>query len=199
MINIEVLILILTAYLIGSIPTGIVIARLSGAPDPRTIGSGNIGATNVMRAAGKGAAIITLLSDILKGALPVIIAKYFLGSSAIVISLAAFAAFFGHIFPIFLGFKGGKGVATCLGVYLGIAPIQALIALAVFILIVGITRYVSLGSIAASFLIIILFWFFPYTKAYIPLAIVIFLLVLIRHAENVKRLLNGTENKIGRE
>lgn len=197
--NLEIIVLIIIAYLIGSIPTGILVAKISGAPDPRTIGSGNIGATNVMRTAGKGAAIITLLSDILKGALPVIIAKYFFGSSAIIISLTAFAAFFGHIFPLFLGFKGGKGVATCLGVYLSIAPIQAIIALAVFVLIVGITRYVSLGSIVSPFLIIILFWFFPYTKAYIPLAIAIFLLVLIRHAENVKRLLKGTENKIGGE
>lgn len=197
--NLESILLILIAYFIGSIPTGVLAAKISGAPDPRTIGSGNIGATNVMRTAGKGAAVITLLSDILKGALPVILAKYFFSGSVIIISLAAFAAFFGHIFPIFLGFKGGKGVATCLGVYLGIAPLQALIALSVFILIVGITRYVSLGSIAASFLIIILFWFSPYTKAYIPLAAAIFLLVLIRHAENVKRLLKGTENKFGRE
>ncbi|MBI5894226.1 MAG: glycerol-3-phosphate 1-O-acyltransferase PlsY [Deltaproteobacteria bacterium] len=197
--TLEWLILIIIAYLIGSIPTGILVAKISGAPDPRTIGSGNIGATNVGRAAGKGAGIATLIIDILKGALPVIIARYFFGSSVIIISLTAFAAFFGHIFPIFLGFKGGKGVATCLGVYLGIAPLQALAALAVFVLIVGITRYVSLGSIVSPFLIIILFWFFPYTKAYIPLATAIFLLVLIRHTENVKRLLKGTENKIGRE
>ncbi|HBO85163.1 MAG: acyl-phosphate glycerol 3-phosphate acyltransferase [Deltaproteobacteria bacterium GWC2_42_11] len=193
----EGLILIIASYLIGSIPTGIVIARLTGAPDPRTIGSGNIGATNVMRAAGRGAGIITLLIDILKGAVPVILTKYIFSGSVAIISIAGIAAFLGHIFPLFLGFKGGKGVATALGIFLVIAPLHAVAALASFVVITIATRYVSLGSITASFLIVVLFWFFPHTKAYTPLAAAICLLIIIRHTENIKRFLNGTENKIG--
>ncbi|MBI5681757.1 MAG: glycerol-3-phosphate 1-O-acyltransferase PlsY [Deltaproteobacteria bacterium] len=191
--------LILTAYLIGSIPAGVLVARLYGAPDPRTMGSGNIGATNVGRTAGKGAGIATLIIDILKGAVPVIIAEYFFGGSVIIISLTAFAAFFGHIFPIFLGFKGGKGVATALGIYLSISPLQAIISLIIFILIVFVTRYVSLGSMTSSFAIIIIFLLSPSLKQYVLLSIGICLFIIISHRENIKRLLNGTENKIGQK
>src|SRR3970282_2290300 len=112
--NIQVTVLGITAYLLGSIPTGIIVAKIIGAPDPRTIGSGNIGATNVGRAAGKAAGIITLVGDVLKGFLIILLAFYIFGNSPKEISIAGIAVFLGHLFPVFLKFKGGKGVATTL-------------------------------------------------------------------------------------
>lgn len=189
--------LILSSYLIGSIPTGILVARLKGATDPRTAGSGNIGATNVMRTAGSAAGACTLFLDILKGMAPVFAAENFFNVSASILSLTAFAVFFGHLFPIFLGFKGGKGVATGLGFFLILAPLQALIAVFLFVIVVITTRYVSLGSIIASLSIIVFLWFYSFPMQYIYLATAVSLLIILRHSDNIKRLLNGVENKIG--
>src|SRR5580765_462504 len=142
------LILIVVAYVSGSIPTGVWLARRRGV-DPRDIGSGNIGATNVTRAAGKTAGFLTLTGDTLKGFLPVIAAAE-LGVGDTGQALVALSAFTGHLYPCFLGFQGGKGVAVSLGVLLGLAPLGMAIVVPIFLLTVALTRYVSLGSILAA-------------------------------------------------
>jgi glycerol-3-phosphate acyltransferase PlsY len=197
--NLEIVILIIAAYLIGSIPTGIVVAKILGAPDPRTIGSGNIGATNVGRTAGKAAGIITLIGDVLKGFLIILLAFYMFGNSPKEISLAGLAVFLGHLFPVFLKFKGGKGVATTLGVFLAIGPLQAILALIIFIILVAIFKYVSVASMIASVSIPLLLNLSPTTSPYIPLAVIISVLIILKHSDNIKRLIQGTENKIGRK
>ncbi|MBI5327795.1 MAG: glycerol-3-phosphate 1-O-acyltransferase PlsY [Deltaproteobacteria bacterium] len=190
------------AYLIGSIPTGIIVAKISGAADPRTVGSGNIGATNVGRAAGKTAGIITLAGDILKGFLLAMLATYLFSSSAeenfqIMVSIISLAVFLGHIFPIFLKFKGGKGVATALGVLLAIGPLQAVLALLIFIIIAAVFRYVSVGSMIAAASLPVWFGLFTSSRPYIPLTAIIAVLIILKHLDNIKRLMQGTENKIG--
>ena len=202
--TLELIIFIITAYLIGSIPTGIVVAKILGAPDPRAVGSGNIGATNVGRAAGKAAGIITLIGDVLKGFLITLLALYILGSSSeanspLAISIVAFSVFLGHLFPVFLKFKGGKGVATTLGVFLAIGPFQAILALILFIIIVAIFKYVSVASMIASVSIPLLLNLSPATSPYVPLAVIISVLIILKHSDNIKRLIQGTENKIGRK
>lgn len=202
--NIQVTVLTIIAYLIGSIPTGIVVAKILGAPDPRAVGSGNIGATNVGRAAGKAAGIITLIGDVLKGFLITLLALYILGSSSeanspLAISIVAFSVFLGHLFPVFLKFKGGKGVATTLGVFLAIGPFQAILALILFIIIVAIFKYVSVASMIASVSIPLLLNLSPATSPYVPLAVIISVLIILKHSDNIKRLIQGTENKIGRK
>lgn len=202
--NIQVTVLTIIAYLIGSIPTGIVVAKILGAPDPRAVGSGNIGATNVGRAAGKAAGIITLIGDVLKGFLITLLALYILGSSSeanspLAISIVAFSVFLGHLFPVFLKFKGGKGVATTLGVFLAIGPFQAILALILFIIIVAIFKYVSVASMIAPVSIPLLLNLSPATSPYVPLAVIISVLIILKHSDNIKRLIQGTENKIGRK
>ena len=202
--NIQVTVLTIIAYLIGSIPTGIVVAKILGAPEPRAVGSGNIGATNVGRAAGKAAGIITLIGDVLKGFLITLLALYILGSSSeanspLAISIVAFSVFLGHLFPVFLKFKGGKGVATTLGVFLAIGPFQAILALILFIIIVAIFKYVSVASMIAPVSIPLLLNLSPATSPYIPLAVIISVLIILKHSDNIKRLIQGTENKIGRK
>jgi len=197
--NIEMLLLAITAYLIGSIPTGIIVAKILGAPDPRTVGSGNIGATNVGRAGGKAAGIITLIGDVLKGFLIILLAFYMFGNSPKEISIAGLAVFLGHIFPVFLKFKGGKGVATALGVFLAIGPLQAAFALFLFIIIAVIFRYISIGSMIAAASVPVFFSFFTSSQQYIPLAAIIAVFIILKHLDNIKRLGQGTENKIGRK
>lgn len=196
--NIEMLLLAITAYLIGSIPTGIIVVKILGAPDPRTVGSGNIGATNVGRAGGKAAGIITLIGDVLKGFLIILLAFYMFGNSPKEISIAGLAVFLGHIFPVFLKFKGGKGVATALGVFLAIGPLQAAFALFLFIIIAVIFRYISIGSMIAAASVPVFFSFFTSSQQYIPLAAIIAVFIILKHLDNIKRLGQGTENKIGR-
>ncbi len=142
--------LILFAYLMGSIPTGVVLARFYGIKDITKEGSGNIGATNVGRVAGKKAGIITLIGDALKGAVPILAVMAISGRVEWLIAAAALTAFLGHIYPVFNNFKGGKGVATALGIFLTISPLSALAAALVFILLVALYRYVSLGSIVTA-------------------------------------------------
>ena len=189
----------IVAYLIGSIPTGIVVAKILGAPDPRAVGSGNIGATNVGRVAGKAAGIITLVGDVLKGFLIILLAFYIFGNSPKEISIAGLAVFLGHLFPVFLKFKGGKGVATTLGVFLAIGPLQAILALIIFIILVAIFKYVSVASMIASVSIPLMLNLSPATSPYVPLAAVISVLIILKHSDNIKRLIQGTENKIGRK
>jgi len=185
----------LFGYLLGSVPTGLILAKLFSKVDPRKIGSKNIGATNIFRTAGKALGVLTLVGDLLKGALPVWIAIQW-GESDLWIAASGLTPFLGHVFPIFLGFKGGKGVATALGVYLVISPIAVLIEFILFAGIVWKWRFISLGSIICATTIPILIAFFRSdSQAYFVLSVIIAALILYRHQANISRLLQGTENK----
>ena len=191
----------LFGYLLGSVPTGIVLTRLFSRVDPRKMGSKNIGATNIYRTAGKTLGVFTLLGDMLKGALPIWMAIMWTqhdlwGIPDLWIGIVGLSPIVGHIFPIFLGFKGGKGVATALGIYLVISPIAVLIEFFLFALIVWKWRIISLGSIICATTIPILIAFFRSdSQAYFILSVVIAALILYRHQSNIARLLHGTENK----
>jgi glycerol-3-phosphate acyltransferase PlsY len=185
----------LFGYLLGSVPTGLLLAKFFSKVDPRKTGSGNIGATNIFRTAGKGLGVLTLVGDVLKGIIPIGIAIQ-LGISDLWLAAVGLSTFLGHIFPIFLGFRGGKGVATALGVYLVISPIAVLMEFLLFAGLVWRWRYVSLGSICCATTIPILIAFFRSdSQAYFILSVIIAALILYRHQENIVRLLQGTENK----
>jgi acyl phosphate:glycerol-3-phosphate acyltransferase len=196
---------ILCAYLLGSIPFGYLVVRASGGGDVRASGSGGTGATNVTRRAGKGAGLLTLALDALKGALAVVVARALLAEDFGVnwwVAASALAAVAGHCFPVWLAFRGGKGVATGLGVFAGLAPAAVLCALPVFLLVVWATRYVSLGSITTAAVLPLCVWLLsgytyppaqraPLTSA----AAAAGALILLMHRANIGRLLKGTENK----
>jgi acyl phosphate:glycerol-3-phosphate acyltransferase len=188
--------LLLTAiggYLLGSIPFGVVLTRMAGLGDIRTIGSGNIGATNVLRTGKKGLALATLLLDGGKGAVAVLIAKRCGTDAALV---AAVASVLGHIFPIWLKFKGGKGVATALGVYLALSPTMGSGALIAWLLAVGITRTSSVGGIVSVVAGPAVALTLHSPRVTIATALIA-ALVVFRHHENIRRLISGTEPKIG--
>ena len=202
-----ILILVL-AYLLGSIPFGYVLVRMFRKQDIRATGSGNIGATNVARSGAKGLGILTLALDLAKGLVAVLIARHFAPFlpahlSAIPSSLAVAAGVFavlGHVFPVWLGFRGGKGVATALGVFLGIAPWAALASLAVFLILVFTTRLVSLASIAGAVLIP-LFAFLTVpdrSPIFVGGLMFIALVVVVKHHANIGRLLQGKESRFGK-
>jgi glycerol-3-phosphate acyltransferase PlsY len=185
----------LFGYLLGSVPTGLLLAKLFSKVDPRKSGSKNIGATNIFRTAGKTLGILTLIGDLLKGAIPVWIAIQW-GESYLWIAISGLSPFLGHVFPIFLGFKGGKGVATALGIYLVISPISVMIEFLIFAGIVWRWRFISLGSIICATTIPILIAFFRSdSQAYFILSVIMAALILYRHQSNISRLLQGTENK----
>jgi glycerol-3-phosphate acyltransferase PlsY len=185
----------LFGYLLGSVPTGLLLTKLFAKVDPRKIGSKNIGATNIFRTAGKTLGILTLIGDLLKGAIPVWIAIQW-GESYLWIAISGLSPFLGHVFPIFLGFKGGKGVATALGIYLVISPIAVMIEFIIFAGIVWRWRFISLGSIICATTIPILIAFFRSdSQAYFILSVIIAALILYRHQSNISRLLQGTENR----
>jgi glycerol-3-phosphate acyltransferase PlsY len=185
----------LFGYLFGSIPTGVLLTKFFSKVDPRKVGSKNIGATNIFRTAGKTLGILTLVGDIFKGIIPIGIAIQF-NVSDLWIAIVGLSSFLGHIFPIFLGFRGGKGVATALGVYMVISPIAVLIEFLVFAGIVWRWRYISLGSISCATTIPILIAFFRSdSQAYFILSVIVAALILYRHQSNISRLLQGTENK----
>ena len=188
-------ILICAAYLIGAIPTGLLLTRLLGGEDIRKAGSGNIGATNVYRVAGRKLGLITLLGDCLKGVIPVVVAQQLFHISGGSLALVAMAAFIGHCFPVYLGFKGGKGVATALGIFLVLSPLSILGALIVFILILWKWRYISLASISAAAIIPFLVLAVSQSFSLFGATLVIALLVIWRHRANIERLRSGTENK----
>jgi glycerol-3-phosphate acyltransferase PlsY len=192
-VSAEVVFLIF-AYLLGSIPTGLLLARLVGGVDIRTAGSGNIGATNVYRTLGRTVGVMTLVGDCLKGLVPVLVAKQ-LGYAEVWILAIGLAAFLGHVFTIFLKFKGGKGVATALGVFLGIAPLAVSIVLLVFIIIVWATRYISLGSILAAAAMPLAVWLMKASLVQVRMTAIVALIVIAKHHENIRRLLSGTESK----
>ena len=196
------LLILIVAYLIGSIPFGYLIVRTKEGGDIRQTGSGGTGATNVSRRAGKIAGVLTLLFDASKGAAAVLIAQN-LSSSDWVKAVAAIAVILGHIFPVWLGFRGGKGVATGVGVFLVLAPVALLCAGVIFISIVFFTRYVSLGSIMAAALIPLLVWlqnvFVEPVADLRPLltaAVIGALLIIVAHRGNIERLARGTESQI---
>ena len=192
--NIAALSLVIaSAYLIGSIPTGLLLGKFYGI-DVRNEGSGNIGATNLYRTVGRKVGIITLLGDCLKGLLPVVIVKFSTLPTDFA-ALVGLAAFCGHVFSVFLKFKGGKGVATALGVFLALAPLAVAIAVALFALIMFIWRYVSLGSIAAAAAMPLAVYFLGESMTVTVVTSIIAAIVIIRHRENIKRLISGSENR----
>lgn len=185
------------AYIIGSIPVGVILTKCSGGADIRKSGSGNIGATNVYRVHGKTLGIMTLAGDALKGLLPTLIAVLN-NAGAVWISVIALATFIGHLYPIFLQFKGGKGVATAMGIFIIISPLSLVSSLLVFALIVYKFRYVSAGSLSAAVAMPILVGLFCATdyKIYMILSLCVSTLVFYKHKENIKRLFCGEELKI---
>ena len=188
------------AYLLGSIPTGYLLVRFVRKEDIRETGSGNIGATNVARSGSKGLGLLTLALDLLKGLIAVLIAKHFEpGNPSDLMVAAALTAVLGHIFPVWLGFRGGKGVATALGVFLIIAPWAALGALIVFLLLVFTTRYVSLASVIAAVVIPLFAMLTVADRSPVFIGGVMFiaLLVIVKHQANIARLLQGKESRFG--
>ena len=190
------LLLLIFAYFLGAVPTGVILTRVFSDVDPRTQGSRNIGATNIYRTAGKKLGILTLLGDILKGLIPVLIAKGTLDSH-FWIGAVALAAFLGHLYPIYLKFKGGKGIATALGAFIALAPLAAILSFLVFAAVVYQWPYISLGSLVATAAFPVLLAFFSPHPIYIPFAVVIGAFIFYRHRENMERLLAGRENKFG--
>ncbi len=187
--------LIVLGYLSGSIPSGVLLSRRRGV-DPRDVGSGNIGATNVARAAGTLAGTLTLIGDLLKGLVPVLIARR-IGLSHGAIALVGLSAFFGHLYSCFLGFGGGKGVATALGILLGAAPLGALILVGAFLATLALTRFVSVASLLAAALAAPLLLTLGYPAATVATALVTGALVAYRHRDNIRRLRFGTEPRVG--
>ncbi|MFP4155359.1 MAG: glycerol-3-phosphate 1-O-acyltransferase PlsY [Halothiobacillaceae bacterium] len=190
--------LVLLGYLFGSISTAVLVARVLGLPDPRKEGSGNPGATNVLRLGGKRAALITLVGDLLKGLLPVLAARA-MDLSPTAVALTAVAAFAGHLYPAFFGFKGGKGVATAAGVLLAMAPIVALVAITTWILGALLTRLSSLSALLAAIAAPLTAWLLGLPDATQLATGVIALLLVWRHRANVRRLIAGTEPRIGQK
>ncbi|RRH72500.1 glycerol-3-phosphate 1-O-acyltransferase PlsY [Falsigemmobacter faecalis] len=184
------------AYLLGSVPFGIVMARLFGLGDLRKIGSGNIGATNVLRTGNKPAAFLTLVFDAGKAGIAVLIARALVGEDAA--QLAGLAAFVGHLFPIFLGFKGGKGVATFLGTLLALAWPVGLAACGIWLLTAAITRISSLSALVAAVLSPLVAWSFGHGEM-VALMVLLAVVILERHKANISRILSGTEPKIGKK
>lgn len=186
-----VVVLAIFAYLLGSIPSGFIIGALSGV-DVRNTGSGNIGATNVARVLGKGLGLLTLIADTAKGFVPVFVAQR-LGMSDLGVALVAIAAFLGHLYPVFLNFQGGKGVATAFGALLAVAPAAPVILVVVFGAAVLMSRIVSLGSIAAALAAPVALWALSYAPTFVGMAVLLGAMVIFRHRDNIKRLRAGTE------
>ena len=180
-------------YLLGSIPFGLLLTRAAGGPDIRAIGSGNIGATNVLRTGNKALAATTLLCDTLKGTLAVLAAARYGADSALA---AALGAFLGHLFPVWLKFKGGKGVATYIGLLIGLHWPAALFFCAVWLAVAAAVRYSSLAALIASALTPLAIWYFGLPKV-AALFLLLTVLLWVMHRANIERLLNGTEGKIG--
>src|ERR1700704_930870 len=183
-------------YLLGSIPFGLILTKLAGTQDLRSIGSGNIGATNVLRTGHKGLAAATLLCDMLKGTAAVLIAGYYGGPNAAI--LGGLGAFLGHLFPVWLNFKGGKGVAVYIGVLVGLFWPAAVVFCVLWLATAATTRYSSLSGLVASFVTPIFLWWFGHS-ALAALFVVLTLLLFYIHRENIKRLQAGTEGRIGQK
>jgi glycerol-3-phosphate acyltransferase PlsY len=187
--------LFILGYLIGSIPFGVVLTKLSGGPDLRSVGSGNIGATNVLRTGNKKLAALTLLGDMLKGTLAVWIGWRFGPTTAL---LAALGAFLGHVFPVWLKFRGGKGVATFLGCLLGLKVLAGGVFILIWLGVAYLTRYSSLSALVASAAMPPLLWWLG-ERQMAEMALLLTLLLWFMHRENIRRLLSGAEGKIGQK
>jgi glycerol-3-phosphate acyltransferase PlsY len=202
------LVIVVVAYLLGSIPFGYVLVRLFRKEDIRSKGSGNIGATNVIRSGAKGLGALTFLLDALKGYIAVFAGAWMLhipGLQAVpqqnATALAALFALLGHLFPVWLGFKGGKGVATAFGVFMALAWLPALASLGVFIVALALSRYVSLASILASAAFPLFAFFIPHPAYTMPLVVVTVIvpaIIIFKHHQNISRLLHGTEYRFGK-
>jgi glycerol-3-phosphate acyltransferase PlsY len=200
------LILVPAAYLLGSIPSGYLLMRLFRHQDIRSFGSGNIGATNVLRSGGKGLAAVTFLLDVLKGCAAVglgaLLGKW-LAPDASLLNMEALAALFavlGNMFPVWLGFKGGKGVSTGFGVFLVASPWAALAAISLFIVVLFFSRYVSLASIVGALAFPFFAWFFAHGDRpvfFIAVQFAVALLIIVKHHQNIRRLIAGTESRFG--
>ncbi|MEK7207353.1 MAG: glycerol-3-phosphate 1-O-acyltransferase PlsY [Pseudomonadota bacterium] len=187
----------LAAYLFGSISTAVVVAKAMGLQDPRQVGSGNPGATNILRYGGKLAAIVTLVGDILKGVIPVAVARL-LTDDPMILAATVFMAFIGHLFPVFFGFKGGKGVATALGVWFALNPWIGLALMATWLVTAIVFRYSSLSALAAS---VAAPFYVAWLSPGLPYVVVMSSMsgfLIFRHRSNIRNLLAGTETKIGR-
>lgn len=203
----DYLLVILISYLIGSLPFAIIVSKIFSLPDPRSFGSGNPGATNVLRSGNKTAAIITLIADILKGVIAVVLIKYLFTSLPAQSALASLFAVVGHIYPLWLKFRGGKGVATAIGVLVGFMPIMALYVLIVFVILIASTRIVSLSSIAGALVVIVLMFagtslgLINYQHLILEKIFIstMALLIIYRHHANIRRLIQGQEPKLGKK
>ncbi|WP_372519869.1 glycerol-3-phosphate 1-O-acyltransferase PlsY [Candidatus Ruminimicrobiellum ovillum] len=192
----KIILYLIFAYLCGAIPFGYIIAKLFKHIDIRTVGSGNPGATNVYRTISKPLGILTLILDVLKGFIPIYFVKLINPEFSLIVIAVALVTIIGHIFTVFLNFKGGKGVATACGVFLALNPLSVLICFITFVIILAIFKYVSLASIIAAMMLPISLYCLDSFPELIVFSGIIAILVVIRHIGNIKRLLNGTENKI---
>jgi acyl phosphate:glycerol-3-phosphate acyltransferase len=181
------------AYLLGSVPFGLILSRLGGYGDIRTIGSGNIGATNVLRTGNRGLAAATLVFDVAKGVIAVLMLAPW---GPVAAAVGAIAAFLGHLFPVWLGFKGGKGVATACGVLLAYLWPVGLAALATWLVVAVVTRYSSLAAVVASLAAPIYAWFVSHEAMPVIVVVILAVLVLLRHTDNIGRLIRGEEGRI---
>ncbi len=198
MITIEGVLLVMGGYLAGSVPTGVILAKLFTTRDIRQEGSGNIGATNVYRVLGARLGLLTLVGDVLKGVIPVLLARIWLGED-LWIAAVALLTFLGHLYPIFLKFRGGKGVATALGIFIVIAPLAVACSAGVFVLVAVIWRYVSLASLVASGLMPLFLGLTGYSSVYVGLGLIVGCLIFYRHKDNIKRLREGVEKKFSKK
>jgi glycerol-3-phosphate acyltransferase PlsY len=185
------------AYLLGSLSTGVIVARVLDLQDPRVTGSKNPGATNLLRYGGKTAAALTLVGDILKGVVAILVARAFTDDAAI-LALVGLAAFVGHLWPVFFGFHGGKGVATALGVWLALNPWVGLSLVATWLTMAVLFRYSSLAALAAAVAAPLYVYLLMPQPAYPVMMVAMSALLVFRHRVNIRRLLAGTETKIGR-
>jgi glycerol-3-phosphate acyltransferase PlsY len=190
------IILVIAAYLAGSLSSAIILCRLAGLPDPREKGSGNPGATNVLRYGGKKLAALVLAGDALKGFLPVLLAQA-LGVDTWVLGATAVAAFLGHLYPVFFEFKGGKGVATAFGAFFGLSGLMGLAICATWLVMAVLFRYSSLAALTATALSPVYLWFFTRSVPLLSACVFIVALLFWRHRSNIRNLMNGGERKIG--
>lgn len=196
MLTPPILLSVVFGYLLGSIPFGLILTRAAGLGDVRKIGSGNIGATNVLRTGNKKLAAATLLLDALKATVAAVVAAHFISLEAGI--AAGFAAFIGHLYPVWLKFKGGKGVATYIGVLLGLAPLMVLVFAVLWLGCAKITRYSSLSALVATLLVPVVEWFAGDHRIAVALAVMT-VITWIKHKQNIERLLAGTESRIGQK
>jgi glycerol-3-phosphate acyltransferase PlsY len=190
--------LIVAAYLLGSVSSAIIVCKLMGLPDPRSEGSNNPGATNVLRIGGKKPAAITLLGDSLKGFIPVLIANL-MGVSPLILAAVAMAAFLGHLYPVFFGFKGGKGVATALGVQFGLGWQVGLSVALIWLFMAKVVNISSLSALVSMALAPVIVWYFLSAPELVVMQVALSLILFWRHRSNIQNLLGGTEGKIKNE